>query len=85
LANGKDLDQDLELSKARERLDWQTQLALAADQPRAEGIRWRNQIMPGCSVCGESCAYLVMRQSDKGLSEIPKVNNFYEVAQEGKK
>lgn len=79
LANDKDLDQDLELSKARERLDWETQLSFAVDSARAEAIRWRNKAIPGCSVCGESCAYLLMRQSDKRLSELHKTDSFYEM------
>ena len=75
LAGGKDVDLDLELSKSRERLDWETQLSFAVDPLRVELIHRREETKPGCSMCGEFCAYLVMRQADRELSEMLKAKS----------
>jgi phosphomethylpyrimidine synthase len=64
VAGGRDAHLDRELSEAREQLDWQTQLGFALDRTLAESIRSRSPSAPGCSICGDACAYLLMRRSN---------------------
>lgn len=73
LANGKDLDKDIELSKARSQLDWKTQFASAKNCLPAERIHRRNETKPGCSMCGDSCALLLMNQPDREVLEKMRV------------
>ncbi len=50
-------DWDKEMSQARERLDWETQIKLAIDPKKAAEIRSRQPTAgAGCSMCGEFCA-----------------------------
>ena len=51
-------DWDLELSRARKRLDWTKQAALAIDPKRVEYMRKSrsNDTSAGCSMCGKLCA-----------------------------
>ncbi|MDB9822244.1 phosphomethylpyrimidine synthase ThiC [Deltaproteobacteria bacterium] len=52
------LERDIEMSKARKALDWDTQMKLAIDPVRAKRIRGENP--PGendvCTMCGKFCA-----------------------------
>jgi len=64
VARGLDLQQDREISKARERLDWTFQLAHSADPQRAESIRWRSPDVAECTLCGDLCAYRTMRAAN---------------------
>jgi len=51
------LDQDLRLSKARKRLDWDKQKGLVIDPHKFEDIRKkRRSKSDACSMCGEFCA-----------------------------
>ncbi|MDP2915313.1 MAG: phosphomethylpyrimidine synthase ThiC [Candidatus Aminicenantes bacterium] len=51
------LDQDLKLSKARKRLDWDKQKLLVIDPHKFEDIRKkRRSKSDACSMCGEFCA-----------------------------
>jgi len=57
----KALKWDLELSKARAALDWETQFKLAIDPETAKKIHDRVPSKSGaCSVCGEYCVYLIL-------------------------
>lgn len=54
-------ERDLEMSRARKRLDWETQMRLALDPERA---RAKRSLHPSkgeaCSMCGEYCAMELM-------------------------
>ena len=53
---------DLEISKARARLDWETQHKLSVDPEKARQIRLRVKPKSGaCTMCGEYCVYKVLR------------------------
>jgi phosphomethylpyrimidine synthase len=56
-------ERDLELSKARKRLDWEGQKRLAID-PRKFGIvrRERKTKTEACSMCGEFCAMRIVSE-----------------------
>ena len=55
--------QDLEISKARAKLNWEAQYKLSIDPERARKIRMRAQLRAGtCSMCGEYCVYKVIRE-----------------------
>lgn len=57
----KALKWDLELSKARATLDWETQFKLAIDPETAMKIHRRVPSRSrACSVCGEYCVYLIL-------------------------
>ncbi|MCS7139987.1 MAG: phosphomethylpyrimidine synthase [Candidatus Nezhaarchaeota archaeon] len=57
----KALKWDLELSKARAMLDWETQFKLAMDPETARRIHERvPSRSAACSVCGEYCVYLIL-------------------------
>ena len=70
LADGKDQNRDFEISVARERHDWNAQLAYALDRAGAERTLRRDGSSPGCSMCGKSCAYLAMRESTASLATL---------------
>lgn len=56
--NAKALERDLEISKARKKFDWERQIELAIDPPKAR--RYRDERKLGgsdtCTMCGEFCA-----------------------------
>jgi phosphomethylpyrimidine synthase len=56
--NKKALERDLEISKARKKFDWERQIELAIDPPKAR--RYREERKSGvpdvCTMCGEFCA-----------------------------
>ena len=55
---------DLEMSRARWRLDWEKQLELSLNRERAAGFRERRATRSGaCSMCGEFCAYGIARRA----------------------
>jgi len=51
-------DWDIELSKARKKLDWETQIKLSIDPKKARKYHQerRTRSLDGCSMCGEYCA-----------------------------
>ncbi len=50
-------ERDLNLSRARKRLDWEGQQALALDPRKFEAVRKKHQSgSPACSMCGDFCA-----------------------------
>ncbi len=53
---------DEEVSKARARLDWASQIKLAMDPEKASEIRRRYPSTSGCTMCGEWCVYKVLSQ-----------------------
>lgn len=57
IARGKDLDPDLSLSRARERVDWKEQIKFALDEPVRDTLRAASRNKKKCSVCGDFCAY----------------------------
>jgi phosphomethylpyrimidine synthase len=57
------LERDRELSRARKRLDWDTQRKLAIDPRKFETIRRnRKSRTQACSMCGEFCAMRVVSE-----------------------
>ncbi|MEF3168588.1 MAG: phosphomethylpyrimidine synthase ThiC [Deltaproteobacteria bacterium] len=50
---------DLELSRARKALDWDTQIRLAIDPDKAMRIREARSGTGACTMCGEYCVFLV--------------------------
>ncbi len=51
------LDWDMEMSSARKSLDWERQIELSIDPPRARKAReGRGSSSRGCSMCGKYCA-----------------------------
>ncbi|RLF12028.1 MAG: phosphomethylpyrimidine synthase [Thermoprotei archaeon] len=57
----KALKWDLEISRARAALDWETQFKLALDPETARDIHERVPSKSGaCSVCGDYCVYLIL-------------------------
>jgi phosphomethylpyrimidine synthase len=56
--NTKALERDLEISKARKKFNWERQIELALDPPKAR--RYRDERKAGapdvCTMCGEFCA-----------------------------
>jgi len=50
---------DLELSRARKALDWDTQIRLAMDPDKAMRIREARSGTGACTMCGEYCVFLV--------------------------
>jgi phosphomethylpyrimidine synthase len=56
--NKKALERDLEISKARKKFDWERQIELAIDPPKARQYREerRSGEKDGCTMCGEFCA-----------------------------
>jgi phosphomethylpyrimidine synthase len=55
------LDRDLRLSRARRRLDWETQKRLAIDPVKFERVRrGRKSKTQACSMCGEFCAMRIV-------------------------
>lgn len=56
---------DLQLSRARAKLDWETQHRLSIEPERARQIRLRAKPKTGtCSMCGEYCVYRVLKNSN---------------------
>ncbi|MHC1590234.1 MAG: phosphomethylpyrimidine synthase ThiC [Candidatus Hecatellaceae archaeon] len=54
---------DLEISKARARLDWEAQHRLSVDPEKARRIRLKAEPKAGtCSMCGEYCVYKVLKR-----------------------
>jgi phosphomethylpyrimidine synthase len=62
--NEQALEKDREMSRARMRLDWDTQMACAIDPVRARAMREANP--PGeddvCTMCGKYCAIKQVRE-----------------------
>ncbi|RLI26366.1 MAG: phosphomethylpyrimidine synthase, partial [Candidatus Hecatellales archaeon] len=57
--------QDLEISRARAKLDWEAQYKLSIDPEKARRIRTRAKLRAGtCSMCGEYCVYRVIREKN---------------------
>jgi len=57
------IERDLELSRARKRLDWKTQKRLAIDPVKFEAVRRRRKSSTkACSMCGEFCAMRIVSE-----------------------
>jgi phosphomethylpyrimidine synthase len=57
------LERDLELSRARKRLDWEGQKKLVLDPDKFEAVRARRKTKTGaCSMCGEYCAMRIVSE-----------------------
>jgi phosphomethylpyrimidine synthase len=57
------IEQDLALSRARKRLDWDGQKALAIDPRKFDAVRkQRKSRTPACSMCGEFCAMRIVSE-----------------------
>jgi phosphomethylpyrimidine synthase len=55
------LERDLELARARKRLDWETQRRLAIDPAKFAAVRKRRKTRTkACSMCGEFCAMRIV-------------------------
>jgi len=57
------IERDLELSRARKRLDWKTQKRLSIDPVKFEAVRRRRKSSTkACSMCGEFCAMRIVSE-----------------------
>lgn len=55
------LERDLELARARKRLDWETQRKLAIDPAKFAAVRKRRKTRSkACSMCGDFCAMRIV-------------------------
>lgn len=54
---------DLEISKARKALDWDSQIDLAIDPERAKNVRKERSGEGACTMCAEYCVFLVLKDS----------------------
>ena len=55
------LERDLELARARKRLDWETQRRLSIDPEKFAAVRKRRRTRTeACSMCGEFCAMRIV-------------------------
>lgn len=64
----KALKRDLEMSIAREKLDWETMYKLSLDPEKAKRMRERySGVTEGpCTMCGDLCVYLLLKKFQKG-------------------
>jgi phosphomethylpyrimidine synthase len=64
----KALKRDLEMSIAREKLDWKTMYELAFDPEKAKAMHERyGKVTDGpCTMCGDLCVYLLLKKFQKG-------------------
>lgn len=60
IARGKDINSDILLSQARERMDWQAQIKFALDETGKEKLKSAGINQKGCNVCGDFCALELM-------------------------
>ncbi|MBE3109128.1 MAG: phosphomethylpyrimidine synthase ThiC [Acidobacteria bacterium] len=57
------LERDLELARARKRLDWETQRKLAIDPAKFAAVRKRRKSRSkACSMCGDFCAMRIVSE-----------------------
>ncbi|MDD8019932.1 MAG: phosphomethylpyrimidine synthase ThiC [Acidobacteriota bacterium] len=64
------LDRDIELSRARKKLDWKTQQKLAIDPVKFAQIRkQRKSKTSACSMCGEFCAMKIVSEFLNGETD----------------
>ena len=57
------LERDLELARARKRLDWETQRKLAIDPAKFAAVRKRRKTRTkACSMCGDFCAMRIVSE-----------------------
>lgn len=64
----KALKRDLEMSIAREKLDWKKMYELAFDPEKAKAVHERyGKVTDGpCTMCGDLCVYLLLKKFQKG-------------------
>jgi len=64
----KALKRDLEMSIAREKLDWETMYKLSLDPEKAKRMHERySGVTEGpCTMCGDLCVYLLLKKFQKG-------------------
>jgi len=56
-------EQDLEMSRARKKLDWEAQRRMAMDKKKFDSVRRRRKTRTtACSMCGEFCALLIVNK-----------------------
>ena len=58
------IDRDIEMAKARKRLDWEAQINLSVDPEKARRLRTEENplMIRYCSMCGEYCAIKVVNE-----------------------
>ncbi len=61
VSHGKDIGEDLEISRARARGNWHKQLDFMIDKKKSKVIQKRYFKRGKCSICGEYCALKTMR------------------------
>ncbi len=63
IARGKDIEWDIEMSRARARLDWKKQFELCIDKEKAAEYRKRRtpKIQDTCTMCGKYCAMKIIK------------------------
>ncbi len=59
------MEWDNELSRARKRLDWDTQIRLAMDPEKAARVRKERSGDGACTMCGECCVFLILKDNEK--------------------
>jgi len=60
---GRVARRDIDISLARARLDWDTQIALSIDRERAKNIRKQfGNAIKSCSMCGQYCVFLLLEK-----------------------
>ncbi len=59
------LEKDIEMAKARSRLDWETQIKLSIDPEKARRYRLEGGVSKGkaCTMCGDYCAIKVYQRA----------------------
>ncbi len=63
IARGKDIEWDIEMSKARARLDWEKQFELCIDKEKALEYRKKRspKVLDTCTMCGKYCAMKLIK------------------------
>jgi phosphomethylpyrimidine synthase len=66
IVKGKDGWKDLELSRARAKLDWEKQFEIAIDAGKAKKyFKRKKSNSKACSMCGKYCAMKLMEEAGK--------------------
>ncbi len=63
IAKGRDMEWDIEISKARAKLDWEKQFKLCIDKEKAMEYRKKRapKVHDTCTMCGKYCAMKLVR------------------------
>lgn len=73
---GRVARRDIDVSLARARLDWDTQIALSIDRERAKNIRKQfGNAIKSCSMCGQYCVFLLLEKylANRGSATLDEI------------